>query len=177
MIKVRNKLLLFTFLSFSAFCQGQKGFLLVKQERGNIPISTERRLALIVGNKNYQNPDAVLQNPISDTLSMRNALQKLSLDVLYCTNLDRISFEKVVDDFGTKLNKYDVGLFYYSGHGIQAQVEIYLMPVDAHSIGTETIANYPCVNMGRVLGLVEGSRAETNLVFLDACRNNPLKKS
>jgi hypothetical protein len=30
--------------------------------------------------------------------------------------------------------------------------------------------------MGRVLGLMEGSQAETNLVFLDACRNNPFKK-
>jgi hypothetical protein len=28
-----------------------------------------------------------------------------------------------------------------------------------------------------VLGLMEGSQAETNLVFLDACRNNPFKKS
>ena len=156
---------------------------LLGQNKGMVPVGkqlpagTERRLALIVGNKDYQDPDAVLKNPINDAVAMRNALQKLGFDVLYYTNLDRIAFEKAVDDFGAKLNKYDVGLFYYSGHGIQAQGENYLVPVDARSIGTEAVANYTCVNVGRVLALMEGSQAETNLVFLDACRNNPFKKS
>ncbi|NBB31528.1 caspase family protein [Cellulophaga sp. BC115SP] len=169
---------IYAFLWLLLICQQ-----LIAQKKGmvpvgnQLPIGTERRLALIVGNKDYQNPDAVLKNPINDAIAMRNALQKLGFDVLYYNNLDRVAFEKAIDDFGVKLNNYNVGLFYYSGHGIQAQGENYLVPIDANIIGTEAVVNYTCVNMGRVLGLMEGSKAETNLVFLDACRNNPFKKS
>jgi uncharacterized caspase-like protein len=102
---------------------------LIAQNKGMIPIGnqlpagTERRLALVIGNKDYRNHDAVLENPINDAIAMRNALQKLGFDVLYYNNLERVAFEKAIDDFGEKLNSYNVGLFYYSGHGIQAMAK------------------------------------------------------
>jgi uncharacterized caspase-like protein len=115
---------IYAFLWLLLICQQ-----LLAQNKGMVPVGnqlptgTERRLALIVGNKDYQNPDAVLKNPINDAIAMRNALQKLGFDVLYYNNLDRIAFEKAIDDFGVKLNNYNVGLFYYSGHGIQAKAK------------------------------------------------------
>ena len=47
-------------------------------------------------------------------------------------NLDKQSFEKVVQEFGAKLRGADVGLFYYAGHGLQMRGINYLVPVDAN---------------------------------------------
>jgi len=37
-----------------------------------------------------------------------------------------------MDQFGERLKKYDVGLFFYAGHGIQSKGYNYLIPVDAN---------------------------------------------
>jgi hypothetical protein len=76
----------YVFLWLLLICQH-----LFAQKKGMVPIGnqlpagTERRLALIVGNKDYQNPDAVLKNPINDAIAMRNALQ--SLVSTYCITI------------------------------------------------------------------------------------------
>ena len=137
----------------------------------------EKRLALVIGNKDYINSEATLKNPINDANDMSNMLTKLGFTVIKKTNLTRIEFENAIDEFGEKLQKYDVGLFYYSGHGTQAQGENYLIPTDASSLDSEPVIKYKCIDLGRVLATMEGSLAQTNIAILDACRSNPYKKS
>ncbi|GAA4418957.1 hypothetical protein GCM10023187_52890 [Nibrella viscosa] len=148
----------------------------IKIAGGRAPAGIERRLALVVGNKNYNRTDARLTNPINDANDMANALELLGFEVILKTDLNRVDFEQAVDQFGERLKHYDVGLFYYSGHGLQAQGENYLVPVDA-VIRSEPQIRYHCMDLGRVLAAMEGSNASTNIVLLDACRNNPYKKS
>lgn len=104
--------------------------------------TTEHRLALVIGNKDYNNTEASLKNPINDANNMSKMLSKLGFTVILKTNLNRIDFEKAIDKFGEQLQGYQVGLFYYSGNGIQAQGENYLVPIDASSIGSEPIIKY-----------------------------------
>lgn len=92
------------------------------------PASTERRLALVVGNKDYGRPDARLQNPLNDANDMAATLRNLGFEVITRSNLDRSRLETAIDDFASRLQGYDVGLFYFSGHGMAVQGENYLLP-------------------------------------------------
>jgi hypothetical protein len=48
-------------------------------------------------------------------------------------NAKRLDFYRAVDEFSAKIGRdqHSVGLFYYAGHGVQAQATNYLIPVDA----------------------------------------------
>jgi uncharacterized caspase-like protein len=80
-----------------------------------------------------------------------------------------------IAEFGAALPGAGVSLFYYAGHGMQVAGKNYLIPVDAKlerpsSLGVEAI------EVGTVLSDMEAEK-RINLVFLDACRDNPLSRS
>jgi len=149
-------ILSFVFIAFSLFSQ-------------------EKRLALVVGNGIY-NSGGTLRNPENDARSMKNALIQSGFEVLEYYNLDNRELKNAIDDFGTKMKNYDVGLFFYAGHGIQAKGENYLIPIDA-KLSSEQQVEYDCVRADRVLALMDASGSKVNIIILDACRNNPFERS
>ena len=168
-----NLICLQALLLISNLAFAQKGIKIVAG--GTAPPGTERRLALVIGNRSYTRPGASLTNPQHDADDMAAVLDELGFTVIKKNNLNRVSFEQTIDEFGTQLKNYDVGLFYYSGHGVQFQGENYLVPSD-ESMSSEPQIRYQCVNLGRILSAMEGSGATTNVVILDACRSNPFPK-
>jgi hypothetical protein len=135
----------------------------------------EKRLALIIGNAKYiYSPE--LANPVNDARAIKDALQNVGFDVYEYENLSQSQIKQAIDNFGSRLKNYTVGLFFYSGHGIQSKGSNYLIPVDAN-IQSEQQIEYDCVQADRVLGLMEGAGSKINIVILDACRNNPFEKS
>jgi hypothetical protein len=69
-----------------------------------------------------------------------------------------------------------VGLFYYAGHGVQAEGTNYLIPIDA-DIQAESDLEANAFDAGRVLRAMSVAQNEMNIVILDACRDNPLPKT
>lgn len=136
---------------------------------------TEKRLALVIGNADYQNANKLL-NPVNDARAMKKALAGLGFEVMQYENLTQRDMKQVIDEFGRKLESYQVGLFYFAGHGIQANGNNYLIPVETNLTNEQQI-EYDCVRADRVLGLMEYARSKINIVILDACRNNPFKRS
>ena len=136
---------------------------------------SEKRLALVIGNSDYSNA-AYLQNPVNDANSVAQALTDVGFTVLKYLNADQKTLKKAMDDFGEKLKKYTIGLFYYAGHGIQVKGINYLIPVDA-ALKVEQDVEYDCIDAGRILGKMEAAGTSTNIVILDACRNNPFERS
>jgi hypothetical protein len=165
-------LVLCTLLAGGSWAQ-QKGLKIVG---GTAPTGTERRLALVIGNQNYRHNGAKLANPISDADSMKAALESLGFKVIKKTDLDRVAFEQSVDEFGRELRNYDVGMFYYSGHGLQLGGENYLVPTDAN-ISSAPEIEYKCVKLGRLQATMEGSQVKVKLVMLDACRDTPYPRA
>jgi len=141
-------------------------------ERG-IKIKT-RRLALVIGNGAYKK--APLRNPVNDAYDMAAALEKIGFEVIHKENASQMSMENAIRDFGKRLRKGGVGLFYFAGHGIQVAGINYLIPVDAR-IESESDVKYECVDAGRVLGKMEDAENDLNIVVLDACRDNPFARS
>ena len=136
--------------------------------------SAQKRLALIIGNGNYM--ASVLANPENDAREMETVLRQYGFDVLKFENLNQSQMKRAMDEFGEKLKNYDVGLFFYAGHGIQAKGYNYLIPVDA-DLRSEEQVEYDCVQADRILGLMEASGTTVNIMILDACRNNPFERS
>lgn len=133
----------------------------------------ERRLALVIGNGLYQK--GVLANPENDARAIETALKGLGFEVRKYENLNQKELAKAIDDFGNLLKNYDVGLFFYAGHGLQSKGFNYLMPVDAE-LATESDIEYNCVRADRVLGKMEDANTRVNIIILDACRDNPFEQ-
>src|SRR5450759_4756297 len=78
----------------------------------------DRRVALVVGNAQYENT-VVLRNSANDAEDIAAMLRQLGFEVLVATNLDQQSFARRIDEFSRVLDGADVGLFFYAGHGLQ----------------------------------------------------------
>jgi len=136
---------------------------------------TESCLALVIGCSEYEH-SGKLANPLNDADGMKKKLEELRFDVMHIANPSLKELKIGIDDFGVELEKYDVGLFYFAGHGVQVKGLNYLIPVDAN-LKNERTVEYDCVRVDRVLSHMDASKNKVNLIILDACRNNPFERS
>jgi hypothetical protein len=138
------------------------------------PAFAETRVALVVGNSTYQNVPR-LNNPTNDARLMADTLRGLGFTLVGESaqlDLDKASFDKAIRTFGRQLQGADVALFYYAGHGLQVRGANYLVPINANP-AREADLDFELEDVALVLRQMEGSGTRLNLVFLDACRNNP----
>jgi len=146
---------------------------LKENNRGKVP--NEKRLALVIGCNNYEFAGK-LQNPLNDAIGIEGKLKKLGFDVILKENPNLRDMKMIVDDFGLELENYDIGLFYFAGHGVQVKGINYLIPIDAN-LRYERSVEYDCIEASRVLLHMENVNNKVNIMILDACRNNPFERS
>jgi len=82
---------------------------------------------------------------------------------------------RAITDFGRSLRDAGpeaTGLFFYAGHGIQSYGTNFLLPVDAR-IADAADLSLVGVPADSVLRQMSSANNRTNIVILDACRNNP----
>jgi peptidoglycan hydrolase-like protein with peptidoglycan-binding domain len=130
----------------------------------------QRRVALVIGNSAYQYAPH-LPNPTNDAEAMAASLQKLGFEVSKGIDLDRTETEMIIREFSKSLAGADVALLFYAGHGIQYEGNNYLIPVDAQ-LNDETDLSFEGTQLKVIIGMME-REPRVNLVFLDACRDNP----
>jgi uncharacterized caspase-like protein len=133
--------------------------------------AAEKRVALVIGNSAYQHT-APLRNPSNDATDMAAKLRELGFDVIDGIDLTKAEMESRIRAFADKLVGSDVGLFYYAGHGLAVDGKNFLAPVDA-ALKSEADVDFETVELNLVLKQMERN-SRLSLVFLDACRNNPL---
>ncbi len=138
----------------------------------------ESRVALIIGNGRYADPSLRLENPVNDALAMDKALRAAGFETVVKLNASRVDFYDLVNQFKAKISRdaSAVGLFYFAGHGVQADGANYLIPVDA-KLESEADLEARAFDVGRVLHAMEAAQNDMNIVILDACRDNPLPKA
>jgi uncharacterized caspase-like protein len=140
------------------------------------PASAEKRVALVVGNTHYEHSPA-LTNPANDAEDVAGVLRGLGFEVLLGLDLDKRAFDLKVRDFALALSQADTALFFYAGHGLQVSLQNYLVPVDA-KIARERDLDFEVVRLDFILKQMELEReGKTNIVFLDACRDNPFAET
>jgi uncharacterized caspase-like protein len=138
------------------------------------PALAEKRVALVIGNSAYKYA-GTLDNPRNDATDMAAALKKVGFEIIEGFDLDKARTDRKVRDFATALQGANVGLFYYAGHGLQVSGQNYIVPIDAE-LNTAAALDFEMVRLDLVQRTME-REAQTNILFLDACRNNPLARN
>lgn len=131
----------------------------------------EKRVALVIGNAAYRHV-APLKNPKNDAEAITAALTRLDFQVVTAVDVDRLAFERKVRDFARAIRGSDVALLFYAGHGLQVHGRNYLAPIDAR-LKDEADLDFETLALSTIMKQME-RESRTNLVFLDACRDNPL---
>ncbi|MDA3791618.1 MAG: caspase family protein [Desulfobacula sp.] len=138
------------------------------------PALAAKRTALVIGNGSYKSMP--LNNPVNDADDMSRALKRLGFEVILIKNADKQRMMNAMRDFGRKLSGSEIGLFFYAGHGMQIKGTNYLIPVKS-GIQEEAEVQFYAIDAGMVLAKMESAGNPLNLVILDACRDNPFKRS
>jgi hypothetical protein len=134
----------------------------------------ELRHALVIGNGAYA--DVPLANPVNDARDIGKALERTGFTVVVLENADLPRMVRALREFGDKIAKGGIGLFYFAGHGLQVKGRNYLVPAGA-SIEREDEVAFQGLDVNAVLEKMDSARNRSNFVILDACRNNPFAKS
>ncbi|MBM4272600.1 MAG: hypothetical protein FJ139_10685 [Deltaproteobacteria bacterium] len=136
--------------------------------------ATERRTALVIGNGAYAS--GRLKNPTNDATDMASALKRLGFQVILKTNVRHQEMEEAMEEFGNRLKRGGVGLFYFAGHGVQVGGTNYLIPIGA-KIRKESDVKFQALDVNKVLDEMANANNGLNILILDACRDNPFGRS
>jgi hypothetical protein len=140
----------------------------------NQPALAGKRVALIIGNSNYQNV-APLTNPANDATAITDMFRKASFDLVESRrDLKAQEMRRALRDFGDKARGADIAVIYFAGHGLEVDGVNYALPVDA-ALERDVDVDDEAVALNRILLAAEPA-TQLRLIILDACRDNPFTK-
>jgi len=131
-----------------------------------------RRVALVIGNGAYAN-STQLPNPPKDARAVARALRQIGFTVIEGVDLDRSGMDRTIVEFLRKAAQARVAIVFYAGHGVEIDGKNYLLPIDARSIERTTVS-FELIDIDRIVAGLD-DEARTNIIILDACRDNPLQ--
>jgi uncharacterized caspase-like protein len=129
--------------------------------------------ALVIGNAAYPGSGR-LDNPVNDATAISQKLRTMGFTVTTVTDANRQRLVQAMSQFRRSAASAEVSLLFYSGHGVQVFGKNYMLPtdVDQTDVAQATIQG---VSLNEVVeNFLPG---KTKLVFLDACRDNPLQRT
>lgn len=135
-----------------------------------LSLKAETRRALVLGNDSY--PGNALTNARNDAKGVYDALRGAGYISTLALDTDRVTLSRKVDDFVDSIHPGDTAVLYYAGHGLQVDGENFLVPVDFHLTSPES-AKMQGYSLSSVLERFTEHGAATQIVILDACRDNP----
>jgi basic membrane protein A len=129
--------------------------------------------ALVIGNAAYSGSGR-LDNPVNDANAISQKLRAMGFSVTTITDANRQRLVQAMAQFRRSAASADLSLLFYSGHGVQIYGTNYILPIDVD----QTDVAQATVQGVRLNEVVENFMpGKTKLVFLDACRDNPLQRT
>jgi len=138
--------------------------------------SSGKKVALIIGNKEYQKPFTTLSNTVNDAKAMKDILETRGFKVIYKTDVTKREFDNSLEEFYRELRRGAIGLLYFSGHGLESNGQNYLIPTDSN-IKAKSDTQYEAIALNKITKRMQSENDRLNIVILDACRNDPFAKS
>lgn len=129
------------------------------------------RVALVVGNGHYLKESS--DTALTDATALSQRLTELGFTVECLLDAPEVAMKEAAARFSARLGPTSVGVFFFAGHAVQLLEHNYLLPVDAVGV---TLADLQAKTFDLALIYESFRKAGNpmNLVFLDACRTNPL---
>ncbi len=126
--------------------------------------------AIVIGNGAYQGSGR-LDNPINDARAMSAKLRQMGFKVTTIENATRSKLVRALVGFNRSASATDVSMFFYAGHAAQISGINYMLPTD---INMNDLSEVPLHGISLNSVIDQYLPGKTKLVFLDACRDNPL---
>ena len=136
--------------------------------------NTDKRVALVIGNANYK--VRPLKNPRNDADDISRSLRASGFEVIDLRDASLQQMRNGVRQFGDRLINNDVGLVYYSGHGVEVKGRNYFIPVNADIMREDEIADQG-LDVSLVLEKMNTAGKGVNILIVDACRDDPFGRS
>jgi Tfp pilus assembly protein PilF len=133
------------------------------------------RYALVIGNAKYPDADTPLKQPINDARDVAAELKREGFNVEVGENLTGDAMRRAFDRLYDKLRPGSVALIFFSGFGVQAGRQSYMIPVDAQ-IWTEQDVRRDGLSLESVLGEINNRGAGVKIALIDASRRNPYER-
>lgn len=137
-------------------------------------VADAAKLALFIGNNNYQNVTK-LSNAAKDAKLLYRAVSSLGFSGSLVIDAGKNDIKREMENLGARIKKGDIVFVYYAGHGVQFAGENYLLPVDAKIDTPEDLPN-SAVSFTQLFDMLDKGGISTSLIVLDACRNNPFEQ-
>ena len=137
-------------------------------------VAMGKRIALVIGNAKYLS--SPLRNPINDANDISSALKQSGFEVIDVRDANLQQMRSAVRTFGDRLLNSDVGLVYYSGHGIESKGRNYFIPVNTDIQRVDEIADQ-ALDVSLILDKMTTAGKGVNILIVDACRDDPLTRS
>lgn len=131
-----------------------------------------RAYALILGNNEYDDSNANLNNASNDANDLAKRLEELGFFVCCLINKSCEEIDNVLDTIDDTLKEYDLVLFFYAGHGFQIENKNYLTARDT-PFENKTSIKRLSIKLDEIISKLNTSKDLIKIIILDACRNNP----
>lgn len=135
----------------------------------------KKGVALVVGINDYENATK-LDNAVFDANSIAASLEKLSFYTLKYNDINIDMFDEAIGKFVEQLNSFDVGVFYFAGHGVEIGGENYLLSQNTPCDRVEGVERYS-MKLQEIVDKMNKTSCKTKILIIDACRNNPFSVS
>jgi tetratricopeptide (TPR) repeat protein len=140
-------------------------------EEAVTPVGEEHRVALVIGNGNYDSVGR-LTNPPNDAETIARVLRRSGFDeVTVVHDADRAGFVAALQTFAEAADRADWAVLYYAGHGMEIGGENYMIPTDARLASDRDVPT-ESILLDSLIAAVSGAE-RMRLVVVDACRDNP----
>lgn len=134
-------------------------------------ISQYRGLAYIVGVNAYTQANK-LTNAVFDAQSIAAELKTLGFYVIESYDIDLKEFINKFEYFRNELGNFNVGLFYFAGHGVEFEGKNYLLLTDS-AVENKTAIEHTTFDLQSIVTDMHTTGCKMNIQIIDACRNNP----
>lgn len=135
-----------------------------------------RGKAFVIGVDHYDQVKPDLNNAVNDAKGIYEALQGLGfmmMDPFYDKTI--YEFDPVFNIFLSDLDKYDVGVLYFSGHGVEINGKNYLLMKDTPMTDVSDSTERYSIDLQKSLIKLHDTGCKMIIVIIDACRNNPFE--
>lgn len=130
--------------------------------------------ALVIGNSAYTS-FAALPNPRNDARAIAARLRSYGIAVDLVVDADRDTLIQALAEYSSRAAGSDVNILFYAGHGVQVEGINYIVPTNMRADGIS--AGYIKLAGIALNAVLDYLPARTRIVFLDACRDNPVSRS
>lgn len=137
----------------------------------------QRRLALVIGNNDYEHIPR-LEKAVNDAEAVARRLTEIGFAVTLAKDIGRRATSRAVLEFEKQIGQGDLALFYYAGHGYSVSGQDFLLPVDIPQAepGDESMFRDEAFLTNDLADRFLRAGAKTAVLILDACRDNPFEQ-